>query len=85
MSTHDWISVVGIVLSALLALVPWLFMVHAKLAVIASRLDDLGEKVEKMAEAMERLWAQSAEHEARLQTHGVELGHVVQRLCEIES
>jgi len=83
MTPHDWISVVSIAVSALLALAPWMFMVHAKLAVIASRMVDLSEKVDHLAETAERLWTQSAQHEARLETYEVELGHVAERLREI--
>jgi len=84
MTTHDWISVIGVVMSALLALGPWMFMVHAKLAVIASRIVDLAEKLEKASEATQRLWALYAQHEARLETHEVELGHIAERLHEME-
>ena len=38
-------------------------MVHAKLAVIATQIVELGEKVEKAAEANQQLWSQSAQHE----------------------
>ncbi len=76
---------VGIALSALLALVPWMFMVHAKLAVIVSRLDDLAAKVEIGAAAAERLWQAHARHEAALETHEVELAHVAERLREMET
>ena len=82
MTAHDWISVVSIVISALLALGPWMFMVHAKLAVIASRIVDLSQKMEKLAETADRLWSLSAQHEARLETHEVELEHIAERLRE---
>lgn len=82
MAIQDWISVIGIVVSVVLVLGPWMFKVHAKLAVIATRIVDLSEKVERLADAADRLWSLSADHEARLDTHEVELAHVAERLRE---
>lgn len=82
MAIQDWISVIGIVVSVVLVLGPWMFKVHAKLAVIATRIVDLSEKVERLADAADRLWSLSADHEARLDTHDVELAHVAERLRE---
>ena len=83
MSIQEWKIVVGVVMSALLALAPWMFMVHAKLAVIATQIVELGEKVEKAAEANQELWSRYAQHEGRLQTHDVQFTHVAERLQEI--
>ena len=82
MTVQDWISVIGIAVSVVLVLGPWMFKVHAKLAVIATRIVDLSEKVEKLAGAADRLWLLSADHEARLDTHEVELEFVADRLRE---
>lgn len=82
MAVQDWISVTGIAVSVVLVLGPWMFKVHAKLAVIATRIVDLSEKVEKLADAADRLWLLSASHEARLDTHEVELQYAAERLRE---
>ena len=82
MSIQDWLSVIGIAVSVVLVLGPWMVKVHAKLAVIATRIVDLSAKVEKLAEAADRLWSLSANHEARLDTHEVELEFVAERLRE---
>lgn len=83
MTIRDWISVVGVVMSALLALGPWMFMVHAKLAVIASQIVELSQKLEKAVDATGRLWALYAQHEAKLETHDVHLSHIAERLREV--
>jgi len=83
MTVQEWGIVVGVVVSGLLALAPWMLMVDAKLAVIAAQIVELGEKVEKAAEANERLWSRYAQHEARLETHDVQFAHVAERLEEI--
>ena len=83
MNTQEWAIVISVVSSALLALAPWMFMVHAKLAVIAAQIAELSEKVEKAAEANHELWSLYAHHEARLETHDVQFTHVSERLQEI--
>jgi hypothetical protein len=83
MSVQEWGIVVGAVTSAVLALGPWMFKVHAKLAVIATQLTELGEKVEKATEANRQLWLQCARHETRLGTHDVQIAHVAERLQEV--
>ena len=83
MTLEEWRIVLGVVMSALLALGPWMFMVHAKLAVVASQVAELGEKVEKAAQANQDLWSRCAQHEVRLQTHDVQLAHVAERLEDV--
>jgi hypothetical protein len=80
MNMPEWEIAMGVVMSAVLALGPWMFMVHAKLAVIAARIVDLADKVEKAAEANHELWSLYARHEARLDTHDVQFSHVAERL-----
>jgi hypothetical protein len=80
MITIEWHIVFGVVTSFALTLGSWMFMVHAKLAVIASRLNDLGEQVAKSADANRELWRISADHATRLETHDVQFTHINQRL-----
>ena len=82
MTPQDWISVIAIAVSVVLVLGPWMLKVHAKLAVIATRMADLSDKAERLADAADRLWLLSAQHEARLDTHEMELQRVVERLWE---
>jgi len=80
MNTAQWSIVIGVAMSAVLALAPWMFMVHAKLAVIAARVFDLCDQVQKASEAHQKLWSLYAEHEARLDTHDVRIEHISHRL-----
>ncbi len=91
MSVQSWGIVVGVTISALLAMTPWMFMVHAKLAVLSVQMTRLMAKVDKMAQTNDdRLpqWLQQqatlAEHGRQLQTHEVQLSHVAQRLQQID-
>ena len=45
MTVQEWSIVVGVVVSAVLALGPWMFMVHAKLAVLSSQVARLDAHV----------------------------------------
>ncbi len=80
MSIAEWSLVVCSVLSIVLAIGPWMFKVHAKLAVIASKIVDVCDKLERTSEDHRRLWEVSARHESRLDTHDVQLSHIAERL-----
>jgi hypothetical protein len=83
-STAEWQIIVSVVLAALLAFGPWMLMVHGKLAVLVAKLAELCEKIEKAAEAQQRLWEQMAQHAARLDRHEIQLDYLDQRLREME-
>ena len=83
MSSDEWSIIVGVVVSALLALGPWMFMVHAKLAVLASQVEILCRKVDKANEAHEKLWTMYAHHEAKLETHEVQISQIAERLRDM--
>lgn len=83
MSTDEWAIVIGVVMSGLLALGPWMFMVHAKLAVLASQVEILCRKVDRANEAHEKLWAMYAHHEARLENHQAQIAQIGERLREL--
>jgi len=84
MSTAEWSIVVAVVTPVLLALAPWLVMMHARLAVIATRIEELDAKLEKAARSNEQLWSRLAQHDICLRTHDVQLAHFEQRLEECQ-
>lgn len=45
MTVQEWSIVIGVVVSGLLALGPWMFMVHAKLANISEQIEDLPQRL----------------------------------------
>lgn len=83
MTVQEWSIVIGVVVSGLLALGPWMFMVHAKLAVIASQIEDLCKEVEKLSASQEKRLRMCIEHQARLDTHEVQITHIGERLRDI--
>jgi len=66
MDMQAWGIVVGVAMTAILALAPWMFMMHAKLAVIAAQVAEMGEKIERAIESYQELWQRSADHETRI-------------------
>ena len=83
MSVQEWGILVGVMMSVFLTLAPWMFMVHAKLAVITAQIVELAEKVEKAADANSRLWDRYARHDTLLQTHEVRFDHLIERFEEL--
>jgi hypothetical protein len=80
MSPGEWSLIVGALLSVGLATGPWMFKVHAKLAVIASKIVDLCAKMDRTSDEHRRLWEVCSRHESRLDTHDVQLSHIAERL-----
>jgi hypothetical protein len=84
MTSQDWQILLGTLISAVLTLAPWMFMVHAKLAVVASRMGDLSAKFDKATDAQRELWSMCAAHGARLENHDVQIAHLAHHLEELQ-
>jgi hypothetical protein len=80
MSIAEWSLILASVLSIALAVCPWMVKVHSKLAVIASKIVDLCEKMDETSDEHRRLWETCSRHESRLDTHDVQLSHIAERL-----
>lgn len=76
MISDELVALLCAILSAALAIGPWMFKVHAKLAVIASKSSDLCEKLERAADESRRLWEVCNRHRTRLESHEVQLAHI---------
>ena len=83
MTVEQWRIVVGVVVSAVLAAGPWMFMVHAKLAVLSSQVAMLCQKMDKASATQERLWSVHASHDVKIETHNVQIAQISQRLHEL--
>ena len=66
MSVAEWSIVVGVIVSVLLAVLPWTLMVHAKLAVVTAKIQSLEAKVDKLIDNYESRSPLCAVHTARL-------------------
>ena len=83
MTTQEWEIILGILMSAIMMLGPWMFMVHAKLATIAAQIVALGQKLEKATEMNCQLCTLCAQHETRLETHDIQFTHIAERLEDL--
>jgi len=82
-NAEEWSIVVAVAMSAVLGLGPWMFMVHAKLAVLANQVAVLCKKVDAAADSHEKLWTLYARHEAKLETHDAQISQISERLRDI--
>lgn len=67
MTSTDWTAIATVVIPIALATTPWMFMVHAKLAVIAAKVSDLCETIQRANQQQLRLAAAIHRHEARIE------------------
>lgn len=83
MSIHEWLTLVGVLTSVVLSVTPWMFTVHSRLAVIANQVEQLCQKLEKLAAAHEQRLSMCIEHQARLDAYEAKLGDLVERVREL--
>jgi hypothetical protein len=83
MSGNEWITLVGIAVSAAAVIGPGIVAIHAKLAVVANQVAVLCEKVEKLSSSHEERLRMCIDHESRLDTHEVQIADLGERLREI--
>ena len=66
MTSSDWTTLAAVAMPVVLAMAPWMFMVHAKLAVIAAKVSDLCETIKQANHEQHRLAAVIQRHASRL-------------------
>lgn len=84
MTIQEWSIVIGVAMSALLAVAPWALMVHAKLAVLGAEIQSIEHKVDKLIADNENRVPMCATHAARLDTHDAQLVQIDTRLRDLE-
>ncbi len=83
MGANEWIALMAVFLSAAVVIGPGLVALHAKLAVVASQVAVLCDKVEKLAASHEERLRMCIDHHSRLDTQEVQLADVLERLREL--
>ena len=83
MTTQQWAIIIGVIVSGLLALGPWMFMVHAKLAVLAEQVAMLCRKMDQAGQTQEKLWSVHTRHATKLETHDVQIAQISGRLRDL--
>jgi hypothetical protein len=84
MVIETWGILVGALVPALLALAPWMLMVHAKLAVLTTTLESLESKFDKLIDDHEQRRPMCAVHATRLDAIEAQLGQLHTHLREID-
>jgi hypothetical protein len=89
MSVKEWEIVIGVVTAGLLATAPWMFMVHAKLAVLSTQVSRLETKVDRMFDADQERLPQCIQHETALkelerrwEMHALQIENLSDRLLD---
>ena len=59
-----------------MAIAPWMFKVHAKLAVIASKIVDLCNKMDRSVEEHHQIWQICNRHQSRLDMLDIKIAHL---------
>lgn len=83
MSITELSLVLGCVLPFAMAGITWLMRVNAKLAVIASRFEELCEKLVDSDEENRQIRKELARYSARLETHELQIAFLEAKLSDI--
>lgn len=73
-----WGPLIGVACAMLLAFIPWMLMVHAKLAVLGNQMADVAGKIDKLFEREDNRLVTCAQHISRVNEHE-------RRLASLES
>jgi len=84
MTTSEWLTLGGVVASVILTVTPWMFAVHARLAVIASQVEQLCQRLEKLSGAQEERLAMCIAHQSRLESMEVRIADLSERVKELQ-
>jgi hypothetical protein len=77
-------TLLGVAVSAAVVIGPGIVTLHAKLAVVATQVADLCDKVEKLSSSHEERLRMCIDHQSRLDTQEVQIADVIERLHEME-
>jgi outer membrane murein-binding lipoprotein Lpp len=84
MNANEWITLIAVVISATVVIGPGIVAVHAKLAVVATQVAELCDKVEKLTSSHEERLRMCIDHQSRLDLQEVQIADSIERLREME-
>jgi outer membrane murein-binding lipoprotein Lpp len=85
MNANEWITLLGVAVSAAVVIGPGIVTLHAKLAVVATQVAELCDKVEKLSSSHEERLRMCIDHQSRLDTQEVQIADVIERLRDMEN
>lgn len=84
MSIAEWSLLIGTILPFVLATIPWMMRVHAKLAVIVTQIESLCEKLESESIENRGIRKELARVGTRIESHEMQIAYIEQRIENIE-
>jgi hypothetical protein len=84
MNANEWITLLGVAVSAAVVIGPGIVTLHAKLAVVAAQVTGLCDKVEKLSSSHEERLTMCIDHQSRLDTQEVQIADAIERLRELD-
>jgi outer membrane murein-binding lipoprotein Lpp len=84
MNANEWITVIGLVISTAVVIGPGIVAVHAKLAVVASQVADLCDKVERLSSSHEERLHMCLDHQSRLDRQEDQMADILDRVRDME-
>ncbi len=79
-----WSLIISACVPVVLAVVPWMVRVYAKLEVVASRLAKVSEQMEINAATLHELNCRTADHAAKLNAQDIRILYLNERLEKLE-
>jgi hypothetical protein len=83
MNPNEWISLLGVAVSAAVVIGPGIVSLHARLAVLSAQVAELCDKVGKLAASHEERLRMCIDHQSRLNAQEVQVADVIERLREL--
>lgn len=87
MNAQEWEIIIGMMTAARSATGPWMFMVHAKLAVLSTQVARLETKMDSMVDAEQKRLPQCIQHEIslkemerRMEMYGLQIENLSEQL-----
>jgi outer membrane murein-binding lipoprotein Lpp len=80
MNANEWTTLVAAAISAAVVIGPGIVTLHAKLAVVASQVAELCDKMERLSSAHEERLRMCIDHQSRINAHEVQIADVIERL-----
>lgn len=84
MNPNEWISLLGVAVSAVVVIGPGIVSLHARLAVLSAQVAELCDKVGKLTASHEERLRMCIDHQSRLDTQEIQLADALQRLRDME-
>jgi len=81
---NDIATIAGLCVPIMLAVIPWLIRIHAKLEVVAAELAKLTQHFESVNELTHELYCRTADHAVKLNAQDIRILYLNERIEKLE-